>query len=291
MKFKISLLLSLIVSAGGAFADEIPAVPAEIISGAKAGQPTGKPEGNNTIKISAGSNTMLTVSQGYSNRLVTPFVHPEVVSTSLTGMSENGECGELCIKDSVIYVATDKDYPVSMFITEKGTQNAAISLTLIPKKVPPKEYFLTFDDDQKGLFTVQTGSREAEKWETSQSYLDTIKTLLRSIALNQVPNGYTMQKTTNAVRVPICRSRQIKTTFINGQYITGYNLSVFIGVAENISNQTVQINETMCGDWDVAAVAAFPNTVLEAGQKTELYVVKKLVHEEPVATFRPNLLR
>ena len=55
--------------------------------------------GSNKIKISAGSNTMLTVSQGYSNRLVTPFVHPEVVSTSLTGMSENGECGELCIKD------------------------------------------------------------------------------------------------------------------------------------------------------------------------------------------------
>ena len=66
MKFKLSLLLSLIVSAGGAFADEIPAVPAEIISGAKAGQPTGKPEGSNKIKLSADSFPGLLEQTGYA---------------------------------------------------------------------------------------------------------------------------------------------------------------------------------------------------------------------------------
>ncbi|CEE92460.1 hypothetical protein XNA1_2900018 [Xenorhabdus nematophila str. Anatoliense] len=38
-------------------------------------------------------------------------------------------------KENVVYVATDKQYPVTMFITEKGSEAQALSLTMVPRRI------------------------------------------------------------------------------------------------------------------------------------------------------------
>ncbi len=70
----------------------------------------------------------------------------------------------------------------------------------------------------------------------------------------------------------------------------GHSLNVYVGVAKNETSAPVEIKEAMCGSWDVAAVAAFPNVILEPGQKTEIYVVKKVGATQEIQNYRPSLL-
>ena len=79
--------------------------------------------------------------------------------------------------------------------------------------------------------------------------------------------------------------------FKNGQFLLGHNLSVFVGVVTNISFHPVEVDEQMCGGWDVAAIAAWPKTMLEPGESTELYVAKKYQPHTTSASKRPSLIR
>ena len=63
-----------------------------------------------------------------------------------------------------------------------------------------------------------------------------------------------------------------------------------VPAALNFGVTPVEIKESMCGGWDVAAVAAYPAVVLEPGQKTEIYVVKKIGQKTEIKNYRPSLL-
>lgn len=242
------------------------------------------------ITVKQGNNYIVPVAVAHPNRIVTPFSNPEVISTSLTGMKADGSCSEICVKDNVVYVATNKTVPVTMFINEKGNESASISLTLVPKKIPPKEITLRFAN-QNQFLAHQTGSKEAAAWEQDQPYVETLKKLLRSVALNEIPSGYTVHNLgRDTADTPICRSDYVQTSFENGQLLKGHSFNLYIGVVSNNTGSAVEINEQMCGSWDVVAVAAFPNVVLHPGQKTEIYVVKRVKHEEKIKNFRPSLV-
>ena len=260
------------------YIDDIPDVPASVMRSDTA--PSGNGEAIHDepmITVKQGNNYIVPIAIAHPNRIVTPFSNPEVISTSLTGMKADGSCSEICIKDNVVYVATNKQVPVTMFVNEKGNESASISLTLVPKKIPPREIALRFEN-QNQFMAKQTGSKD--------------KKLLRSIALNEIPSGYTVHNLgKDSADTPICRSDYVKTTFENGQLLKGHALNVYIGVVSNHTGSAVEINEQMCGSWDVVAVAAFPNVVLEPGQKTEIYVVKRVKHEEKIKNFRPSLVR
>jgi len=272
------------------YVDDIPEVPASVMrSDASAGNGEAIHD-EPMITVKQGNNYIVPIAIAHPNRIVTPFSNPEVISTSLTGMKADGSCSEICIKDNVVYVATNKQVPVTMFVNERGNESASISLTLVPKKIPPREIALRFEN-QNQFLAKQTGSKEAEAWEQDQPYVETLKKLLRSIALNEIPSGYTVHPLgKDTADTPICRSEYVKTTFTNGQLLKGHALNVYIGVVTNHTGSAVEINEQMCGSWDVVAVAAFPNVVLEPGQKTEIYVVKRVHHEEKIKNFRPSLV-
>lgn len=242
---------------------------------------------DSVLIMTPGANQIIPVAVGHPNRIVTPFSNPEVVSTSLTGGSGD-KCGEVCIKENVVYVATDKEHPVTMFITEKGSENQALSLTMIPRKVPPREVFLKLDGQ-----TVASGflaNTKAEKWEKSTPYIETIRTVFRKIALGEIPQGYTMNAIPRAVTTPSCSQPGLSFSFNNGQMLMGHSLTVFIGVAHNSSNQTLEMLEQSCGNWDVAAVTSWPLAVLEPGQKTEVYVIRKNSAKRAPTSKRPSLL-
>lgn len=234
-------------------------------------------KGRTEVAMQPGVNSIIQVAQGHLNRIVTPYSSPKV-TTSSQATTE--------IRDNVIYAGTNSDAPLTMFITDAGSEDQALSLTLIPRKIPPREVFLKLD----GAGDLGTHvSRRAEKWEESQPYVATIESLFRTLALGDVPPGYRLSQEAQG-RLPACRQTGLSFDFTSGQTVSGHNLIVHIGVAENTSPRTVEFVENTCGDWNVASVSAFPLNVLAPGERTEVYVAVKRNYVEEVQVNRPSLL-
>lgn len=294
----------------------IPVVPVEALDGAKAPTPKAPSQGKTisaastseereppqipenypdeakriVLTVNPGVNKIVSIARGYPNRIVTPFSTPNVISTSLQGPGEDGSCGEVCIRQNVVYVATDKAAPVTMYITEKGTQANAISITMIPKKIPPKE--ITLKLDSMGVDPgLPWANRKAEEWETSQPYVETIRSAFRSVALGRVPSGYTMNPVPKGMVIPTCSMAGVDIDFTRGQLVTGHYLEIFVGLATNVSNHPIEFKPATCGNWNVAAATTWPDTVIEPGQKTEIYVARRIEHHKPAqGSVRPSLL-
>ena len=234
-------------------------------------------EARSRLVMTPGVNEIVAVAQNHLNRIVTPFDTPKVTTTS----AANTE-----IRENVIYIGTNAAAPVTLYVTEENSEDVALSLTLIPKLIPPREIFLTLAKDQQMAGYATT---KAKKWEQSQPYLQTIESLFRKIALGEVPPGYNLQKSSGKPP-PLCRQAGLTFDFSSGQSIVGHNLNVMVGVARNSSPHTIEVVEEMCGNWNVAAVAAFPHNVLEPGQSTEVYVALRRQFKEEVTIKRPSLL-
>jgi conjugal transfer pilus assembly protein TraK len=256
-----------------------------------------KMNNNTKIAVAPGVNEFIPIARNHPNRIVTPFHNPEIVSTSLTGGSaKSGQCGEICVKGNVIYVSTDQTEPASMFITEQGSEAMAISITLVPKNIPPREVFIDFSSSAR----VNTGSTvpaekeanyQAESFERSLPYVDTIRTMMRTVALGKIPSGYNLGNITGARNLPRCKQDGLVFDFSKGQRLSGHNMDLFVGVVKNKTKNRIEFNEMSCGTWQTAAVATWPLHVLGPGQATELYVIMKEEREVIPEPERPYLLK
>lgn len=265
----------------------IPPVPANVMSN---GVP--RPIGSNTktattinttaesrLIMQSGVNQIVPIAVGHLNRLVTPFSNPVV----LTGSPATYQ-----VEQNVVYIGTSVEEPVTVFINEKDDQVRSFSLTLVPQRIPPRELFLSFSDgfQMVGNYT----NRNAEKWETSQPYVDTIKSLFRHLALGEVPQGYSISGMSPNVPTPNCQMPGLSFDFSRGQLLMGHSLSVVVGVAHNISGAPIEFKEAACGNWDVAAVAAWPHNMLNPNEKTEVYIARKVQKSTGNVTKRPSLV-
>lgn len=287
-----ALALSLVLGSAPATAVDIPVVPMAVMkkdvpaplkpqASSKTNATTSTRESAEaalTLTMKPGVNELVPVAIGHLNRIVTPFDEPQVITTS-DATTE--------VRDNVVYVATSSEAPVTMFITDKGSEAQALSITLLPRKIPPREVALKMEG---GLLVPRATNARAQKWEQSQPYVDTVRSVFRMMALGEVPQGYTMNEMPAGIALPRCNHPGIVFDFANGQMLMGHHLTVQVGVAKNISNEPIEIKESACGNWDVAAVAVWPNNVLEPGQLTEIYVAKKQKRGAAPTSKRPSLL-
>lgn len=294
---KITLIISALFSVG-AFAEDIPVVPTSVATknlpalapvapkldqGAVAqAVQSGKEKAtpiveDNIVQITPGTNIIIPIAINHPNRIVTPFDHPVVL---------NDETSKPEIRDNVLYFSPTSDALVSWYITDGDNQDTAISITLMPKRIPPREITLVGDVN----FNSKTVNRKAEKWEKSQPYVATLQSILKDVALGQVPSGYAVMATPpSTVIVPSCRPNGLRVEF-GKQTLVGHNLVVHVGLATNLSKNTVEFDEDSCADWDIAAVAAFPKLVLKPGEKTEVYVIQKFLKPDTSKKPRASLL-
>src|SRR5699024_6437245 len=126
-------------------------------------------------------------------------------------------------------------------------------------KIPPRELFLRLSD---GYGSTPTSNPQAKRWETSQPYVESIREAFREIALGDLPQGYAIGRMTAALDKPQCDQPGLSFDSASGQVLTGHSLSIVVGVASNTSGQPVEFKEAACGNWDVAAVTAWPVNVL-----------------------------
>ncbi len=230
------------------------------------------------VALEPGVNEIIPVAVSHLNRIVTPYEAP-LITTSSPATTE--------VRDNVIYIATDHEAPLTLFVTEKGSEEQALSLTLIPRKIPPREIFLSLKG--ASVASAAPSTRRAEKWEQAQPYIKTVEELFRTLALGQLPPGYSFAEAPQG-ELPACRQTGLSFDFARGQTVVGHNLRVHIGTAHNTSPHAVEFAEDSCGDWDIAAVAAFPHNALEPDERTEIYVAQKRNYQREIAVKRPSLL-
>lgn len=232
-----------------------------------------------TVIMRRGVNELIPVAVHHLNRIVTPFSTPVV---------KTGANAEVSVEDNVIYVATADTAPVTLFINEEGNQDVSLNLTLVPRRIPAREVFLNVED---GLLAGNGfGSSKADRWERSQPYVETIRTVFRGLALGELPQGYSLGRFPANRQAPNCIMEGLEFKFKGGQLLSGHNMQVSVGVVQNISSSPIEIREAVCGGWDVTAVAAWPNNMLMPGQKSEIYVAERISRTTKATNKRPSLL-
>ena len=215
-----------------------------------------------TVPVSPGVNEIIPIAINHLNRVLVPFPDPQIRTTSTADYQ---------IHDRAIYVTTSTQAPVTMYITNGNNESVAISLTLVPRRIAPVEATVDLDTTQE---PIKYGSPDdAEQWEESQPYVDTLRELMKTLARGGVPQGYSMSETSPSSNLPDCFQPGMEFDFINGQFLEGRNMQVNVGVVENSSNESLEFVERSCSGPTVAAVASWPNLLLEPGQSSEVYVV------------------
>ena len=252
--------------------DKAPTKPKIVEDAENAPSGSNVPKSNSSfieIEAKPGVNEIITIAKGHLNRIVTPFSNPSV-RTSSQATTE--------IKNGVIYVVSDTSQPVTMFITAKGSEEAAVSLTLVPRAVPPKEIKIKLPEDIQPLLAKT--NIEAEKFERNQPYVETLTKILTSLAKGEVPNGYGISNTKPSdIKLPYCEQNGIRFTFNGGQRIDGGKYIGYIGLAENISATALEMQENSCISEQVVAVSTYPHFVVQPQQKTEVFVIMR--RDEP----------
>jgi conjugal transfer pilus assembly protein TraK len=235
-----------------------------------------------TLQVKPGINELMPIAVGHLNRLVTPFDNPVVTTTSQATTRTQGK---------IVYVATADETPVTLYITPGDNQDIALSLTLIPKRIPAREIHLSLDQETYKRLTQwqqKTKDSSGQSVNQEQDYITTLKQLFRDLGLQKTPAGYSLRDPSQTEQIQCHQDRvRIRT----GQLLEGQDLLIFVGVARNTGVIPIEFDERACAATqdEVLAVAAWPKVVLGPGESTELYVAVRR-KDEAAITVRPSLL-
>jgi len=235
-----------------------------------------------TLQVKPGINELMPIAVGHLNRLVTPFDNPVVTTTSQATTSTKGK---------IVYVATADETPVTLYITPGDNQDIALSLTLIPKRIPAREIHLSLDQETYKRLTQwqrQSTTSSGQPANQEQDYITTLKQLFRDLGLQKTPAGFSLRDPSQSEQI---HCHQDRLRIYTGQLLEGQELLIFVGVARNTGVTPIEFDERACASTqdEVLAVAAWPKMVLGPGESTELYVAVRR-KDEAAITVRPSLL-
>ncbi|HEP8970384.1 TPA: type-F conjugative transfer system secretin TraK [Pseudomonas aeruginosa] len=277
---------------GGGRDKDLPGVSADVAQTRQSEESLPVVSSYQDVVVQPGVNTIIPAALDHLNRIVTPFDKPIVQTTS---------GAEIKTVENVIYVSTKDATPVTMYITPKDDESVAISLTLAPRKVPPIQANLIIGQPMGGQgqgapsFGGAGGggyrySGQARKWEEGQPYEESIKGIMRALALSKLPKGYSIGKLGRFDTLPACSQSGISFDFSKSQVILGHNFRVVVAVARNNAAVPQMFDETACTHPNIAAVAAWPENMLEPGHKTEVYIITRVGEPQAEESSRPSLL-
>jgi len=265
---------------------ELPPVDASILKAAKqqaaaSNAVSATSIGPPHIAVKPGINELMPIAVGHLNRLVTPFEHPVVTTTSQATTSTKGK---------IVYVATADETPVTLYITPGDNQDIALSLTLIPKRIPAREIHLDLNKDSYQLLDQwqRSDAGKPNSDQQEQAYISQLKTLFRDLGLQKTPAGYSLREPKLQEQIRCLQDRvQIKT----GQVLEGQDRLILVGLAKNTGGDMLEFDERSCSttQQDVLAISVWPNVVLKPQEATELYVVVRQAPEVSTS-LRPSLL-
>ena len=236
-----------------------------------------------TITVEPGVNEIIQIAEGHPNRIVTPFKAPRVVTTAKASVETS---------ENVIYVAPANAGLITMFLTETGDESVSISLTLQPKKIPPRELRLDLPLGVLIPKADETQNRHA-RGESSRAYVARAGDVFDDLAKGRVPDDFAFSQEAPPP-FPICTVENgYEVSFAKGQYLLGNGQEIYVGVVRNGGTVAAAFQEPWCYSEGVVAVALWPRTTLQPGEYAEIYLARRITDpgEEDSRTQRPSLLQ
>ena len=218
------------------------------------------------IKVTPGRNATIPIAMGHLNRLILPFEHPEI-RTIDTATTE--------LKGQVLYVAPDQDRPITLYVTEEQSDLTALSLTLAPKPIPPRELEIKLDGTPVvSSSTNHPNERSTSAQDLTQNPIQQLKTEFRALAIQTIPEGYQVR---SPKKGELIHCRQAGLDVRTQQVLEGRENRIAIGKITNLSGQTLTLDESQCADDQklTLAIAAWPNTKLQPQMRTEMFLAFK----------------
>ena len=230
--------------------------------------------GAKTITAAPGTTVLLEIAIGHLNRIVTPFDSPVVHTVSTAATQVDG---------SAVYIATENAEPISLYIADGKDAASALSLTLAPRYVPPREIVLSVPGHRKasssGRRTTGNDARMPVLANTaamgceasSPPYIAGIVEVLRGMAQGRVPTGFTVQSGSGGYKPRCANGIKLKKT----QVSVGPTTSVVTAAVSNTSQGPITVDHQSCtlDGQTIAATAAWPRKELAPGEETELFLV------------------
>ena len=205
--------------------------------------------------MTPGVNELIPVALGHLNRIVTPFESPQVRTTS---DAQTQIKGNVCICGH-----GTKNHRFHFTSLRLVREAPALSVTLVPRRIPPREITLAIDGQQWPIKGVV--NRKAATWETAQPYVDSLRDLLRRLALNELPQGYDIRLAGQTDTSPKCFQPGLKFGFKQGQIVTGHYFTVYVGLVESFADEPIEASEIACHAPDIVASAYWPRNILLPG--------------------------
>ncbi len=232
-----------------------------------------------TIKAQPGRTESVVIAKGKLNRIVTPYADPKVLTVDNV---------ETKIEGSAVYIATDSETPVSLFISDTETENTT-SLQLTPQeRLMPVEIKIE-QDPSKASPTEAASSRTDRFFRQDSPYVTEIKAIMQNLGKQQIPQGFTLEEVTNELRsAGVCHAANL--TFTPGQLLSGHDSRIVIVIAQNNGSAVSVFEEAYCAGENIMAVAAWPKVRLESGEKTEVFILMRLPEGKSGEEVRPALL-
>lgn len=258
--------------------DKAPEPPKESASNKKQELDLGLQSGI-TIKPKPGRTESVIVAKGKLNRIVTPYAEPKVLTVDNV---------ETKIDGSAVYIATDSATPVSMFISDAETGDAA-SLQLSPQELmTPVE--IRIEADASKAAQAEVGSSKTDRlFRQDSPYINEVKTIMQNLGKQHIPQGFTLEEVTDELRSKaFCHDPNL--AYWPGQLLSGHDSRIVVLIGQNNGNAPVIFEEAFCASEDTMAVAAWPKVRLEPGEKTEIYLLLRLPEGKSGEEIRPALL-
>lgn len=207
------------------------------------------------VRANATRTEMVEIARNFPSRISTPFQTPKIIDQTKTDISVSGQG---------IYVTPKSDSPFTIFVTGSGDNDPVISLTLVPRDIPSQTILMQIDRPDGSPANVSVTD---EVMPASDSYTDSLRALLRSVAMGKVPAGFAdaplpsvMANIDGFVVAPVAR-------------YSGPNSDIYAYRIEGTSELSVELEENSFYQPGVRAVSFFPRTSLSLGESTLVYVI------------------
>nr|WP_206684756.1 type-F conjugative transfer system secretin TraK [Pseudomonas kielensis] len=209
------------------------------------------------VRVGSDRNEIVYVSSVLPNRISTPFSEPRAVD------QQKDDVDISPVGQSLYVTMKPTGKSVALYVTGSNPNDPVISLTLVPKEMPPQTIVLQLDKAQ-----ADTGSKsEAEHAPDSNVYTDNIRYILREAALGKTPEGFSegplpsaAANIGNVIAYPKVR--------YSGPTYDIYRYTI-LGTTPN----DVDLDEGTFYSEGVRAVSFFPTATLRNGKTTEVFIV------------------
>ncbi len=234
--------------------------------------------GPRNLDVTPGTTVLIEIAIGHLNRIVTPFADPVVHTVSNASTQVDG---------SVVYVATDTEEPVALYIGDGQGSTLALALTLAPRYVPPREVRLTVPGyqgkragnatatrapaDPVAVMPMLANASDRDGDGNGPSYVSDLVEQLRALAQGRMPAGFRIAKGSEGAKLRCADGLKVR----HGERAQGPASDLVKARVANTAAHAITLEHDICrpDTATVAAMGAWPRRVLAPGEETEVFFV------------------